>query len=109
MSIKENISQAGRGQWMKWGGVTLLYLAFLLWVKSWLGLLVLPLIFDAYISHLLPWGFWRQAKSETVRFIMGWVDALVFALVAVYFVNLYVPRHRSRSLSWWATSSSSVR
>ena len=90
MSIKENISQAGRGQWMKWGGVTLLYLAFLLWVKSWLGLLVLPLIFDAYISHLLPWGCWRQAKSETVRFIMGWVDALVFALVAVYFVNLYV-------------------
>lgn len=88
--LKENIQVATRGQWIKFGVVTLLYLAFLLWVKSWLGLVVLPLIFDAYISHLLPWGAWRRAKSATVRGVMSWVDALVFALVAVYFVNIYV-------------------
>ena len=88
--VTKNIQAATRGQWIKWGVVTLLYLAFLLWVKSWLGLVVLPIIFDAYIAHLLPWGAWRQAKSAAVRGVMSWVDALVFALVAVYFVNIYV-------------------
>lgn len=88
--LTKKMHAATRGQWIKFGVVTLLYLAFLLWVKSWLGLVVLPLIFDAYIAHLLPWGAWRQAKSAVVRSVMSWVDALVFALVAVYFVNIYV-------------------
>lgn len=88
--LTENIHAASRGQWIKFGVVILLYLAFLLWVKSWLGIVVLPFIFDAYISHLLPWGAWRRAKNATVRGVMSWVDALVFALVAVYFVNIYI-------------------
>ena len=66
-----------------------LYLCFLLWLKSWLGLVVIPFIFDAYITKKIPWTWWKEAKNSTVRTIMGWVDAIVFALVAVYFVNLY--------------------
>ena len=37
-------------QWAKFAVVTALYLAFLLWVKSWWGLLVVPFIFDVYIT-----------------------------------------------------------
>ena len=66
-----------------------LYLCFLLWLKSWLGLVAIPFIFDAYITKKIPWTWWKEAKNSTVRTIMGWVDAIVFALVAVYFVNLY--------------------
>lgn len=62
---------------------------FLVWLRSWLGLIVLPFIFDAYITHKIPWTWWKKSKNPTVRGIMGWVDAIVFALVAVYFVNLY--------------------
>ena len=42
--------KATRAQWVKFGIVTLLYLMFLVWVKSWWGLIVLPFIFDIYIS-----------------------------------------------------------
>ena len=41
--------KATRAQWVKFAIVTVLYLAFLIWVKSWLGLIVLPFIFDIYI------------------------------------------------------------
>ena len=58
--------------------------------KSWLGLIVLPFIFDIYISKKIPWGFWKKSENPAVRSIMSWVDAIVFALVAVYFVNIYV-------------------
>ena len=82
--------KATRTQWIKFSIVTLLYLAFLVWVKSWLGLIVLPFIFDIYISKKIPWGFWKKSENPAVRSIMSWVDAIVFALVAVYFVNIYV-------------------
>jgi len=68
---------------------TILFLLFLYWVKSWWGLIVVPFIYDAFISRKIPWTWWRKSKSKTVRNIMSWVDAIVFALVAVYFVHLY--------------------
>ena len=67
-----------------------LWLLFCLWVGSWMGLLVVPFIFDAYITKKIPWSWWRSSQNPTVRSVMSWVDAIVFALVAVYFVNLYL-------------------
>ena len=75
-------------QWTKFIVVTILYLLFLYWVESWWGLIVIPFIYDAYISKKIPWQWWKDAEGPT-RFIMSWVDALVFALVAVYFINLF--------------------
>lgn len=75
-------------QWAKLAIVLVLYLAFLVWLKSWWGLLVVPFIYDVYITKKIRWQWWKDAEGP-VRFIMSWVDALVFALVAVYFINLY--------------------
>ncbi|MDR0976569.1 MAG: S26 family signal peptidase [Prevotellaceae bacterium] len=82
--------KATRTQWMKFILYTALYLLFLVWVKSWWGLIVVPFIFDAYVSRIIPWSFWRNIKNNTVRSIMGWVDALVFSLIGVYFLNIYL-------------------
>ena len=75
-------------QWTKFAVVTALYLAFLLWVKSWWGLVVVPFIFDVYITKKIRWQWWKNSEPP-VRFVMSWVDAIVFALVAVYFINLF--------------------
>ena len=75
-------------QWTKFAIVIVLYLAFLIWLKSWLGLIVVPFIFDVYITKKIRWQWWKDSEGP-VRFIMSWVDALVFALVAVYFINLF--------------------
>jgi signal peptidase I len=78
-----------RKQWVKFIIATLLYLLFLYWVGSWWGLLVVPFIYDAYISKKIPWTWWKKSKNSTFVWVMGWVDAIVFALVAVYFVNQF--------------------
>ena len=83
---KQNLNM--KVQWAKFIVVLVLYLAFLLWVKSWLGLVVVPFIYDVYITKKIRWQWWKDSDGP-VRFIMGWVDALVFALVAVYFINLF--------------------
>ena len=88
MIDKEKAKINPRVQWGKFIAVTLCYLLFLFWVGSWWGLIVVPFIYDVYISKKIKWQWWKDAEGPT-RFIMGWVDALVFALVAVYFINLF--------------------
>ena len=75
-------------QWTKFIVVLVLYLLFLYWVKSWWGLFVIPFIYDIYITKKIRWKWWKDAEGP-VKFVMSWVDALVFALVAVYFINLF--------------------
>ena len=75
-------------QWTKFTVVLVCYLLFLIWVKSWWGLIVVPFIYDVYIAKKIRWQWWKDAEGPT-RFLMSWVDALVFALVAVYFINLF--------------------
>ena len=75
-------------QWAKFAVVLALYIAFLVWVKSWLGVAVIPFIYDIYITKKIKWQWWKEAEKP-VKFVMSWVDALVFALVAVYFINLF--------------------
>ncbi|MCI6118320.1 MAG: signal peptidase I [Prevotella sp.] len=77
-----------RVQWTKFAIVLALYITFLVWVKSWLGIVVIPFIYDVYITKKIKWQWWKDAEKP-VKFVMSWVDALVFALVAVYFINLF--------------------
>ncbi len=82
-------ASAERPKWARWAwcaAVVVLYLAFLLWVESWWGLVVVPFIFDAYITKKIKWTWWKNLDNPA-RSIMSWVDAIVFALVAVYFFN----------------------
>ena len=75
-------------QWTKFIIVLVLYLLFLFWVKSWLGLIVVPFIYDIYITKKIKWQWWKDSEKP-VRVLMSWVDAIIFALVAVYFINLF--------------------
>ena len=86
MEKKEKLNM--KVQWAKFIAVLVLYLLFLYWVKSWWGLLVIPFIFDIYITKKIKWQWWKEAEKP-VKFVMSWVDALVFALVAVYFINQF--------------------
>lgn len=88
MIDKEKAKLNPKKQWAKFIIVAVLYLLFLFWVKSWLGLIVLPFIFDVYITKKIRWQWWKDSDGP-VKFIMSWVDAIVFALVAVYFINLF--------------------
>ena len=56
--------QATRIQWIKFAVVLALYLIFLIWLKSWLGLIAIPLIFDAYITKKIPWNWWKKSKTR---------------------------------------------
>ena len=68
---------------------SVLYILFIIWVGTPFWFILLPLIIDVYYTHFIPWTWWKKSKNPVVRTVMSWVDAIVFALVAVYFINTF--------------------
>lgn len=89
MTFQQRFSGATRHQWIwfiVWVAVTVL---FAIWAGSpWL-LFFMVLFFDIYITKYVPWSFWKKSKNNAFRKTMEWVDAIVFALIAVYFINTF--------------------
>lgn len=79
-----------RKQWIKAIFWSLIYILFIVWVGNYWWLLGLPLVFDAYVSNYIPWTWWKKSNNKAFLAVMGWVDAIVFALIAVYMINTYV-------------------
>ena len=77
-------------QWVKFALAAVCYLLFIAWLHSWWWLPLLLFIYDVYITKYIPWSFWKKTKNKRLYSILSWVDAIVFALVAVYFINLYL-------------------
>jgi signal peptidase I len=89
MTIKERFDLASKRQWLWFAIWTVLTILFSFWANSaWILLLILLLI-DIYITKFIPWGFWKKSKNNVFRKTMEWVDAIVFALIAVYFINTF--------------------
>ncbi|MDR2121231.1 MAG: signal peptidase I [Tannerella sp.] len=77
-------------QWLGFGIWATLYILFSVWMENlWLlfGLIVLA---DIYFTKFIPWGAWKKAKNKRVREILEGIDDILFALIAVYLINLFV-------------------
>ncbi|MCM1504785.1 MAG: signal peptidase I [Muribaculum sp.] len=77
-------------RWVRFAIVALIFIAWVAWLGSWWVLIFLPLLFDIYITGYIPLTWWKRSKNATVRAVMSWVDAIVYALVLVYFVFTFV-------------------
>jgi len=84
------MKKASTSQWIRFGVAALVYTLFIVWVGNFWWLLLLPVIFDIYISKIIPWNKWKYSKNKSVRKLAEWADAILFALIAVYFINIYI-------------------
>ena len=96
-SFQDRLAETTRGGWIRAGIWSALYVAFVIWVawgdwKSLGWLVLIPLIVDAFTTKYINYSWWRKYKDTRPMLytVCSWVDAIVFALVAVYFINLYI-------------------
>ena len=95
MIDKEKAKLNPRKQWMKFAIVIVIYALFIAWVQpqsitGWILTVIGALfVFDDYITKKINWTWWKES-SDVTRVVMSWVDAIVFAFVAVYFINLFL-------------------
>ena len=109
-SFQERIKKVTLKGWISCAVSSIAYIAFIIWVawgdwKSLAWIVLLPVIIDAFTTKYINWGWWKKYKPITkeeqakgikrpqankVLFtIFSWIDAILFALVAVYFINIY--------------------
>lgn len=75
-------------KWVKFGIVLVVYLSGVCWVgNAWLLILV-PVIFDVYITRRVHWAFWKKKGAEKQTKAVEWVDALIFAVVAATLIRM---------------------
>ncbi len=88
--IKERLSHVKRSSWITFSIVTIIFLAWVVWLGSWWVLIFELLIADMYLTQYIPWTWWKGAKNKYVRSVMAWVDAILYALVLAYLLFTYV-------------------
>ena len=89
-NLRERLSRVKGTRWARFGIVSAIFLGWVYWMGNpWL-LLAWPLLADIYLTQFIPWTWWKKSKSATVRTVMSWVDAIVYAWVLVYFLFLFV-------------------
>ena len=79
-----------KAQWIKFGISATLYILFSIWMQNLWLLLGLIVLIDIFLTKYIPWGAWKRSKNPTIRNILEWVDDIMFALIAVYLINLFI-------------------
>ena len=77
-------------KWVKFWTVLVLYLLWAYWVGSWWLLILVPVIFDAYITKRVHWAFWKKKGVEKQTKTVEWIDALIFAVVAATLIRMFL-------------------
>ena len=91
MKATQSLKEVSKASWIKLSIVSILFFLWVLWIGNALLLLIYPFIFDSYTFKYIKWGAWKHTEfAEKHKKVVEWVDALFFALVAVYLINLFL-------------------
>ena len=78
-------------KWTKFTFWALLYLAWVIWLGNFWWLLGLVVVFDATVTQKVHWNFWKKHYKEGEKHSSwnDWLDAVIFAVIVVTFVNIF--------------------
>ena len=87
MSLKEFT----RNRWTKFTFWALLYVIWVIWLGNFWWLLGLGVIFDIFITKKVHWNFWKKRYKEGEKRSAAneWLDAVIFAVIVVSFINIF--------------------
>ena len=86
-----DLKELYHNRWVRFGFWALLYLLWVIWLGNYWWLLGLAVIFDHHITRKVKWLFWKKEykEGEKRNVILDWVDAIIFAVVVVTFINIF--------------------
>ena len=77
-----------KNKYFKFGIAAILYIIFVIWVRSYWLLFGLVVVFDIYVTEKVNWTFWKK-RNEKNSALIEWLDALIFAVIAVTLINIF--------------------
>ena len=88
--LRTRIKEVRITRWIRFTIVALLFFGWVAWMSDWWLSIFIFLIFDIYITGYIPFDWWKKSNNKFVKTIMSWVDAIVYALILVYFVFNFI-------------------
>ena len=87
MSLKELY----HNKWARFGFWAVLYVLWVIWLGNYWWLFGLVPIFDQHITRKVKWLFWKKEykEGEKRNALLDWLDAIIFAVVVVTFINTF--------------------
>ncbi len=87
MSLKELY----HNKWARFGFWAVLYVLWVIWLGNYWWLFGLIPIFDGHITKKVKWLFWKKdyKEGEERNALLEWLDAIIFAVVVVTFINTF--------------------
>ena len=78
-------------KWARMCFWAVLYVLWVIWLGNYWWLFGLIPIFDGHITKKVKWLFWKKEykEGEKRNALLDWVDAIIFAVVVVTFINTF--------------------
>ena len=93
LSFAERVKASSLMEKVKFSICSIVCVILSVWMGHWWILLFVLFFFDLYISKFVNWDKWKESDNPALKCIASWVDAIVFALVAVYLIHIYLFQH----------------
>ncbi len=87
MSLKELY----HNKWVRFGFWAILYILWVIWLGNYWWLFGLVPLFDGHITQKVKWLFWKKdyKEGEKRNPLLDWLDAIIFAVIVVTFINTF--------------------
>lgn len=86
-----NLKELYYNKWVRLTFWSVLYLLWVIWLGNYWWLFGLVPIFDQHITRKVKWLFWKKEykEGEPRNTLLDWLDAIIFAVVFVTFINIF--------------------
>lgn len=86
-----NLKELYYNKWVLLAFWSVLYLLWVIWLGNYWWLFGLVPIFDHHITRKVKWLFWKKEykEGEPRNTLLDWLDAIIFAVVFVTFINIF--------------------
>lgn len=86
-----NLKELYYNKWVRLTFWSVLYLLWVIWLGNYWWLFGLVPIFDHHITRKVKWLFWKKEykEGEPSNTLLDWLDAIIFAVVFVTFINIF--------------------
>ena len=78
-----------RNKWLRFAFWALLYTLWVIWLENWWWLPGLVVVFDMTVTKKVNWTFWKPRDKAKRNTFTEWVDAIIFAVIVVTFINIF--------------------
>ena len=89
-SLRQRLSNVRTTRWVRFAIVSVIFFLWVMWMNNAWLLFLWIILADIYLTCYIPWNWWKHTRNKALRTVMNWVDAIVYALILVYFIFAFV-------------------